>query len=157
MPEVTQGLMLDTGKQFIAQLLTGKYTNNKFGMYIEFYNGAITEAPAIEHTRNVSYYTNLTDPSGFVRVPFVSTTALLGTSSKAMFTGSVLPGYTPSGASLDSGSKFYSATLVYMPGDTTSTDIPIFVRNFYTSSGTFAPVSYVTNTNFTATIELVLE
>ena len=155
MSEIVKGLLLNTGKQFLAELLAGKYANDKFGMYIEYYNGT-PSAPSIVATRNKDYYTNLASPSGYVRVPFVSTAALIGSDYKAVFSGTVLPGYTTSGGSLSSSSKFYSATLVYMPNSaSSSTDIPIFVRNFYLGD-TFSPVSYVANTNFTATINLAL-
>lgn len=151
MPHVVTGLLLNRGKQFLAELLAGKHSNDQFGMFIEYYNGSDSfDAPTILSTRDKTYYDNLSSPKGYVTVPFVSTAALIDTSYKASFSGTVLPSYTGHGATLGNTSRFYSATLVYMPDNT-----PIFVRNFY-ANDTFAPVSNVANTNFTATINLML-
>lgn len=151
MPDVAKGLLLNRGKQFLAELLSGKHSNEQFGMFIEYYNGSGSfDAPTILASRDKSYYDNLSSPKGYVVIPFVSTAALIGTSYRASFSGTVLPSYTGHGATLDNTSRFYSATLVYIPDNT-----PIFVRNFY-SGDTFSPVSNVANTNFTATINLTL-
>lgn len=148
---IVKGLFLNRGKQFLAELLAGKHSNNEFGMLIEYYNGADTfSAPSIQADRSMSYYTGLTDPYGYVEIPFVSTAALISTLYATAFSGTVLPAYAGHGATLGNTSRFYSATLIYLPSDT-----PVFARNFY-SGDTFSPVTNVANANFTATINLIL-
>ena len=155
MPGTIKGILLNTGKQFLSELLAGKHDNNSFGMYIEYCNSTPT-APALLATRDLSYYTGLTGNYGFVRVPFVTTAALGATQYTTMFSGIVLPDCATSGATLGSSSKFYSATLVYIADKAVgSKDVPIFVRNFY-AGDTFSPVTNAANTNFTATINLAL-
>ena len=141
--------ILYSGYDALAKALGGDADYIVNGMYVEFMNGSPVE-PTIPLDREVSHYTSLSDPYGYVRMRTVCDPVYAGSdgdykANMVTFTG-VTKGVSSGGASVvDGTSSFFSLALAAIPDiEDASRDILVSAAPIK-SGGVFAPLVKAAN------------
>jgi hypothetical protein len=146
----TKNLILYSGADILARVLTGDTDYKVNGMFLEYRNG-IPAAPSITRSRVRTYYEGLVAPSGYVRVPTLAAASFAASSTD--YSGNMVTyiattdGTYVNGPGIADGvSQFYAAALVAMPDFADRTQYIVFsASNFLNSTLAFTPITKVAN------------
>jgi hypothetical protein len=142
--------ILYSGYDAMAKAFAGNSDYVVNGMYLEYMNGTPTQ-PIIPLDRTTSYYEELDDPYGYVRIKTLSQPVFTASDESKYETNvitliGVTDGSSAGGADIiDGTSQFYSLALVAIPNlNSKSTDTLVSAAPIM-SGGTFTPKTKLAN------------